>query len=74
MSLVYHDFWLYLQRWGFFLFCLKLAESTAYIWFFVVECSIQVNSVNTENFLNITYVLAVGFFKQNSGENCFCSV
>lgn len=59
-------------------FCLKLAESTAYIWFFVVERSIQVNSVNTENFLNITYVLAffkVVFFKQNSGENCFfCSV
>lgn len=38
----------------FFLFCLKLTELTAYIWFFVVEYSIQVNSVNIENFLNIT--------------------
>lgn len=38
----------------FFLFCLKPTELTAYIWFFVVEYSIQEHSVNTENFLNIT--------------------
>lgn len=54
MSLVYHGFWLYIPEVMFFLFCLELTELTTYIWFFVVEYSIQVNSVNIENFLNIT--------------------
>lgn len=58
MSLVYSHFWLYLQRLC-SLFCLKLTKLTAYIWFFVVEYSSQVNSFNTENFLNITAMFKV---------------
>lgn len=41
----------------FFLFCLKLIELTTYIWFYVDDCSIEVNTVNTENSLTITVTL-----------------
>lgn len=56
VSVVYHEFWLYLQRLLFW-FCLKCTESTAYIWFCADDCSLQVNTVNTENSLNITFVV-----------------
>lgn len=56
MSLVYHVFLALTQEVMFLLFCLKLTELTTYVWFYVDDCSIQVNTVHTENSLNITVI------------------